>query len=119
MKSVILFLLNLPFTLAAIIPLILSFPHDFKLVKNPLSFVFKVKSFWWGFNYLRYARAITISHIIFLGPRLLKNDLEHEIIHVKQFDKYPLIFPMVTEKIDLKMKHTDYQIVSTKVDNNS
>jgi len=94
-KSVILFLLNLPFTLVAVIPLILSFPYDFKLVKNPLSFVFKVKSFWWGFNYLRHARAITISHIIFLGPRLLKNDLEHEIIHVKQFDKYPLIFPIL------------------------
>jgi len=95
MKSVVTFILNLPFTLVAIIPLILSFPYDFKLVKNPLSFVFKVKSFWWGFNYLRYARAITISHIIFLGSRFLRNDLEHEIIHVKQFDKYPLIFPIL------------------------
>lgn len=89
------FLLNIPYTLVGTIPLMLSFPYGFKLIKKPLSFVFNVKSFWWGFGYLKYARAITISHIIFLGPRLLRNDLEHEIIHVKQFDKYPLIFPVL------------------------
>ena len=95
MKFLVAFVLNLPYTLVGAILLIPSFPYGFKLIKNPLSFVFKVKSFWWGFGYLKYSRAITISHIIFLGPRLLKNDLEHELIHVKQFDKYPLIFPIL------------------------
>ncbi|MCL4415882.1 MAG: hypothetical protein M1365_04160, partial [Actinobacteria bacterium] len=30
-----------------------------------------------------------------LGPKVLPNDLEHEIIHVKQCDKYPVIYPFL------------------------
>ncbi len=89
------FILNLPFTLTGIIPLILSYPYHVRLTKNPFALIFKVKSFWWGFGYLKHARAITIGYIIFLGPRILKNDLEHEIIHVKQCEQYPFIFPFL------------------------
>lgn len=95
MKSAIFFILNLPFTLTGIIPMILSGPYDVKLVKNPYALVFEVKGFWWAFGFLKKARAITIGHIILLGPRLLKNDLEHEIIHVEQCDRYPVIFPVL------------------------
>lgn len=95
MKKLVIFILNLPFTLTGIIPLALSGPYSFKLNKNPLAFVFKVRSFWWSFGYLKKARAITIGYIIFLSPKELKNDLEHEIIHVKQCERYPMIFPFL------------------------
>ncbi len=93
--KLILFILNLPFTLMGVIPMILSSPYHLKFITNPYAFVFKVKSFWWGFGFLKNARAITIGHTILMGPRLLKNDLEHEIIHVEQCDRYPVIFPIL------------------------
>ncbi len=95
MKSLIIFILNIPFTLTGIIPMILSGPYHIRLIKNPYALVFKVKSFWWGFYFYKKSRAMTIGHIILLGPRLLKNDMEHEIIHVKQCERYPFIFPFL------------------------
>jgi len=44
---------------------------------------------------MKHARAMTIGHIILLGPKELKNDFEHELIHVKQCEKYPFIFPFL------------------------
>ncbi|MBI2326716.1 hypothetical protein HYU92_00180 [Candidatus Curtissbacteria bacterium] len=86
---------NLPFTLIGIISAIFSLPYQIRIVKNPLSLVIKVRKFWWVFGYMKNARAMTIGYIVLLGPRLLRNDLEHEFIHVKQFQKYPLIFPLL------------------------
>lgn len=91
----IIFILNLPFTLVGIVPTILSVPYNMKLVNNPYAFVFKVKKFWWAFGHMKKARCITIGHIILLSPKELKNDLEHEIIHVKQTERYPLVFPFL------------------------
>lgn len=93
--KIIPFLLNLPFTLTGLIPLVLSVPYDVKFIKNQYAFVFKVKKFWWVFGYLKKSRAMTIGHIILLSPGELKNDLEHEIIHVKQCDRYPVIYPFL------------------------
>ena len=93
--KIILFILNLPFTLTGLIPLILSGPYDARFIKSHYAFVFKVKKFWWVFGYLKYARAMTIGHIILLGPKVLKNDFEHEIIHVEQCDRHPIIYPFL------------------------
>lgn len=93
--KIIRFILNLPFTLTGLIPLVLSGPYDFKFIKNSYAFVFRVRSFWWTVGYLKNSRAMTIGHIVLLGPRELKNDLEHEIIHVKQCDRYPVIYPLL------------------------
>lgn len=92
---IILFFLNLPFTLTGVVALVLSGPYHFKFIKNPYALVFRVKSFWWGFNFLKHVRGLTIGHIILLTPKELKNDLEHEIIHVEQCDRYPVIFPFM------------------------
>lgn len=91
----VLLILNLPFTLTGIIPMLLSGPYSFKLVKNPIAFVFKVKKSWWAFGYMKHARAMTIGHIILMSPKELKNDFEHEIIHVKQSERYPVIYPLL------------------------
>lgn len=95
MKHLILFILNLPFSLTGIIPLVLSGPKNFKLFKNPIALVFNINSFWWTFGHMKNARAMTIGHVILMGPKRLKNDFEHEIIHVKQSEKYPVIFPFL------------------------
>ncbi len=91
----VVFILNLPLTLAGIIPLVLAGPYSFKLNKNPIAFVFKIKKFWVPIIHGRNARAMTIGYIVLMGPRLLRNDFEHEIIHVKQAEKYPFIFPFL------------------------
>ena len=44
---------------------------------------------------MRNARAVTVGHIILLSPRIEAGDIEHELIHVKQFDRLPLIFPIL------------------------
>src|SRR3989344_6206548 len=89
------FILNLPFSLVGLIPALVSIPTEIKLVRSPLVIVFKVRKFWWAFGYMKKARAMTVGHIIMLGPRELKNDLEHELIHIKQFEKYLFLFPFL------------------------
>lgn len=91
----LLFVLNLPFTLTGVIPMLLSDPYQIRLMKRPYALVCKVRNFCWPINKLKNARAMTIGHLILLGPRELPNDLEHEIIHVKQGERYPVIFPLL------------------------
>lgn len=95
MARIILFILNLPFSLIGIVPMVLSGPYSLKLHKNPIALVVKVKKFWWVFGYMKNARAMTIGYIVLLSPKELKNDLEHEIIHVQQYEKYPVIYPFL------------------------
>lgn len=38
---------------------------------------------------------MTIGHVILMSPKELKNDLGHEIIHVKQHERYPVIYPVL------------------------
>ncbi len=38
---------------------------------------------------------MSIGHIILMSPKELKNDFEHEIIHVKQYERYPLVYPLL------------------------
>jgi hypothetical protein len=35
------------------------------------------------------------GNIVLLGSNALTNDLEHELVHVEQFEKYPLIQPIL------------------------
>lgn len=95
MKNLLLFILNLPFTLTGVVPLIASQPTSFRLIKDPIALVFEVKSFWWGFAMYKNARAMTIGHLILMSPKQLKNDFEHEIIHVHQCQRYPVVFPFL------------------------
>ncbi|MBI3619985.1 hypothetical protein HY214_02465 [Candidatus Roizmanbacteria bacterium] len=38
---------------------------------------------------------MTIGHIILMGPKELKNGLMHETIHVRQWERYPVVFPLL------------------------
>lgn len=89
------FILNSPYTLLGLIISIFCGVRGISFRTNAHSFIIKVKSFWWVFGYMKHVRAMTIGHVILLGPQEAKNDLEHELIHVQQYEKYPLIFPFL------------------------
>ena len=89
------FILTLPFTLIGILVAIISGPINVRLNKKPRAVIIDIKKFWWGFGYMKYSRAMTIGSAVLLGPKLLKNDLEHELIHVKQQQKYLFLFPFL------------------------
>lgn len=72
-----------------------SLPTNIKFIKKPYAFIFQVKTFWWTISYMKNARAMTVGHVILLGPKTEPLDLEHELIHVKQYEKMPFIFPVL------------------------
>jgi hypothetical protein len=86
------FLLNSPYTLLGIIVALSCFPYSVSFQTNPIALLFKVHKCWWGVGPYKYMRAATIGHVILLTDKTLKNDFEHEIIHIRQQEKYPLIF---------------------------
>lgn len=47
------------------------------------------------FGYMKKARATAFGHVVLLGPNLEDKDLEHELIHVEQFEREPLIHPIL------------------------
>jgi hypothetical protein len=98
MKTIALFL-NLPWTLVGIVASILSLPRKVIVFNNPKALIFYVKGFWWYFWHpkRKYIRGMAIGNVVLLGPLEMKNDLEHELVHVKQFDKEPFIHPFLYE----------------------
>lgn len=89
------FVLNLPYTLLGIISALVCIPKSVTFHENPYAIIFDVRNCWWSFLHSKYLRACTIGHIIILTPKTLKNDFKHELIHVQQYEKYPLIFPLL------------------------
>lgn len=93
--NMIRFLLNLPYTLLGIFVGITSFPSEITLVKNPYAFIFKVRNLWWRVSYLKHAGAVTIGHVVLLSPKIEDRDLEHELVHVQQHQRMPIIHPVL------------------------
>jgi hypothetical protein len=92
------FILNLPYTIVGIILAIFSLPIEkVYWIHKPSSIVFhsKNKSFWWARGYMRGARATTMGHVIILSSNLKKNDLEHELVHIEQSTRLPIVFPFL------------------------
>lgn len=91
------FVLNLPWTILGIFAALLSIPKKASIRSHPLAIIIKVRSFWW-YSWLpgkAGARAITNGHLVQLGPLERKNDLEHELIHVEQAVREPLVHPIL------------------------
>src|SRR3989338_754981 len=89
------FILNIPYTIFGLVVAMVSVPVQIKFRATPYAFVLKVKKFWWTVGSTKSIRAITIGHVVMLGPKLEDNDLEHELTHVEQCQKIPLIFPLL------------------------
>lgn len=93
--SLIAFILNVPYTLLGFILALISIPRDLKFNINSPAFIFNVRKFWWTAAYLKGARAMTIGHVVLLGPNSHDKDLEHELIHVEQYQRAPFIHPIL------------------------
>lgn len=91
------YLLNLPWTLLGLLSSLLSLPKKVTLNKSPRAVVVSVQSFWW-YSWLpgmKGARAMAIGNVVLLGPNILDKDLEHELVHTEQFNREPLIHPLL------------------------
>src|SRR3989338_7201315 len=89
------FILNIPYTVVGFLVAVVSVPTQLELRTNPYVFVFNVRKFWWMVGGFKNIRAITIGHVVILGPKLEEGDLEHELIHVEQNQKRPLVQPVL------------------------
>ncbi len=105
------FILNIPFTCIGLVLALISVPVEIKFKTNPISFILKIKSFWWSFGNTKNARAKTIGHVVLLGQNLEDKDLEHELIHVEQYQRMPLIFPVLyyIERIKKGYRNNKYE----------
>ncbi|OGG47737.1 hypothetical protein A2761_02495 [Candidatus Kaiserbacteria bacterium RIFCSPHIGHO2_01_FULL_51_33] len=105
------FILNSPYTLVGLIVGIISLPKKVKAVESPRAIVLEVKSFWWTFGYFKNARAVTIGHCVLLSLTIRPRDLEHELIHVLQFARAPIIYPALyyVELIRKGYKNNKYE----------
>jgi hypothetical protein len=89
------FILNIPYTVCGLILAIVSYPTSFSFRKKPHCFVIHATSFWWAVGYMKGARAATLGHLVLLSNNLEKGDLEHELIHVEQYTRMPVIHPFL------------------------
>lgn len=55
---------------------------------------------------------MAIGHVVLLGPRLEDKDLEHELVHVVQYQRMPLIHPVlyIVELIRKGYRNNKYEI---------
>ena len=89
------FILNIPYTVVGLVAGLVSIPKIIELREKPYAIVLKVKSLWWALGYMKGARAVSIGHTILLSPKIEDRDLEHELVHVQQYDRAPLIYPIL------------------------
>ncbi len=92
--KIIIFILNLPWTLVGLFLTLISLPKKVDINKAPFALIFKVQSFWW-FKWLPKSanvRGMAIGNVVMLGPKELPKDQEHELVHTEQIEREPFIF---------------------------
>ena len=89
------FILNIPWSVIGLLAGIISVPKSVKWNVRPYAVIMAVKSLWWAIGYMKGARAMAIGHIVLLGPKYEEKDLEHELVHVEQHQRMPLIQPLL------------------------
>lgn len=119
-KNMLAFVPNLPYTLIGLIIALFSLPNRVRTHKQPYSLIIYVKSLWWAVGYLKGARATTIGHVVILGPDAEKGDLEHELVHVAQHQRAPLLQPFLyyAELFKNGYRNNKYEIEAYKTAGN-
>jgi len=114
----IVFVLNLPWTILGILLALLSAPRNVRFHRKPFALIFSVRSFWWQAWLPGYkgVRAASIGTVILLGPKLLPQDLEHELIHVEQYQREPFIhvFLFVYQSLRYGYRKNKYEVEAYK-----
>jgi hypothetical protein len=90
-------LLNSPLSLTALLGAALGGIKSVSLHKSPPTLVIHVHSFWYKTwrKKNKGVRGSAMGNVVLLGEKLLPKDFEHELIHVEQAMKYPLIQPIL------------------------
>lgn len=91
--NVLSFVLNLPWNAVGLLLALCSLPNRSLLNKGQTALIIYVRSFWWQ-TWLRShkgVRASSIGNVILLSNNILPKDLEHELIHVAQYERRPFI----------------------------
>ena len=101
------YLLNLPWTIVAGCLALISVPINFSRQKDAL--IFSVKTIWW--HPQKGVRAVTLGNIVILGSNVQKYDLNHELIHVEQHMREPLVHPLFSfvEVVRHGHEHSKYE----------
>ncbi len=104
------FVLNLPWTILGLLVSVISVPTSIAFKERAI--IIKIKSFWW-YSWLpkmKGVRAMAIGNVVLLGNTLEK-DLEHELIHVEQAMRTPLIHPILywIEVLRRGYRHNKYE----------
>lgn len=91
------FALNACWTLLGLVASLLSLPYKVGFKRRPLALVVFVRSFWWSDWAKAYKgrRATTCGNVVLIGTTADDKDIEHELIHVKQYDAAPFIYPLL------------------------
>lgn len=95
LSNMIGFILNIPWSVVGLLVGILSVPKSVKWHARPYAAIITVKSLWWAIGYMKRARAVAIGHIVILGPEIEEKDPEHELIHIEQHERMPLVQPLL------------------------
>ena len=107
------FVLNTPWTIIGIFCAAISIPTGLSYSMSSLTVIFTVHSFWW-YTWLprqKGARGMALGNIILLGPNRLQGDIEHELVHIRQYQRAPLIHPLLNlvETIRKGYRNNEYE----------
>ena len=88
--------LNFPWSLLGFLYGMLLLPASIKMDKAELVVIIKVKRLWINEIFLmRRVRGFTLGNTVLLSDVADGNTYSHEIVHVEQFTKMPLLFPLL------------------------
>lgn len=95
--DLVIFILNIPWSLIGLFNALLSLPKKVEFRKKPLAIIFYVRSFWWYSWIPRFkgVRGIANGHVISVSDAADDQDIDHELIHVEQYARYPFIFSVI------------------------
>lgn len=112
------FVLNLPWMLLGLLLALLSVPKSVRVHHTPFALIFSVRSFWWQTWLPGYkgVRATTTGAVVLLGEKLLAHDLEHELVHVAQYQREPFVhaFLYVFASLRYGYRNNKYEIEAYK-----
>ena len=110
--KVISFLLNLPYTFLGVLLAFLLVPKNVRWDQAHRAIIFYVKRDSFGISYMKGWRGMTCGHTIILNAREELNDLAHELIHVEQNSRLPLVFPFFYsfELLRKGYEHNKYEV---------
>lgn len=101
------YFLNAPWTLIAIVLAVVSMPLSIFFRRNAL--VIRINSFWW--HPANGLRALALGNIVLLSTHIQSKDLDHELVHIAQHMREPLIHPFLSfiETIKHGSKNSKYE----------